>query len=72
MGSDAFLYLFCSDIISYKYQKDLEKKNEMRILETNKLLDRASNLYDLIKKDYSLIEKVCLLCAENDKSPLLT
>ena len=65
-----FLYLCCSDIISYKYQKDREKKSEMRILETNKLLDRASNLYDLIKNDYSLIEKVCLLCAENDKSPL--
>ena len=42
----------------------------MRILETNKLLDRVSNLYDLIKNDYSLIEKVCLLCEENDKSPL--
>ena len=34
---------------------------------TYQIVERSSFLYDCIQKDYILINKVCLLCAKNDK-----
>ena len=35
------------------------------------IIERSSLLYNCIRKDYTLINKVCLLCAKNDKIPIL-
>lgn len=34
---------------------------EMRLLEKEKLDDKSKELYNLIKRDYKLIEKNCLM-----------
>ena len=78
-----FLYIviiiifICFVICCYSYLKKYiakrkeEKKEEMKLLETNQLLEKSSFLYDLIKKDYNLLYQACLLCATNDKIPII-
>ena len=39
---------------------------QIKFLEDRKLRERAENLYSLIEKDFTLIEKVCLVCAQTD------
>ena len=48
-----------------------EKKRKKQIEEmkslANQIVERSSILYDCIRKDYTLINKFCLLCARKDK-----
>ena len=39
---------------------------QIKFLEERNLRERAENLYSLIEKDFTLIEKVCLVCAQTD------
>ena len=48
----------------------LKKKEEMKSL-ANQIVERSSILYDCIRKDYTLINKFCLLCARKDKIPIV-
>ena len=51
-----------------KKKKDknrLKKKEEMKS-SVYQLVERSSFLYDCIQKDYTSINKVCLLFAKND------
>ena len=52
-----------------KDKNRLKKKEEMKS-STYQIVERSSFLYDWIQKDYTLINKVCLLFAKNDKFPL--
>ena len=60
-------FLFCKWLPNFyeNYKKERAKKKE---IEEEK---KAYDLYDLITKDYTLIEKVCFICCLNDKIPIL-
>lgn len=53
-----------------KENKEKERKRTM-LLEEKKFRENARNIYQLIVKDYTLINKVCLICSNIDKSIII-
>ena len=53
-----------------KENKEKERKRT-KLLEEKKFRENARNIYQLIVKDYTLINKVCLICSNIDKSIII-
>ena len=72
LGSSCFyLFLIVRGCIDYKKEKEYKSQMEMRLLEKEKLDDKSKELYNLIKRDYKLIEKNCLICSNIDLNPII-
>lgn len=61
------LFIIEKIIVGKKREKE-ERLKEMKLLAQEKFKEKTKNFYSLIQKDYTLIEKVCLLCTNMDKS----
>ena len=53
-------------IVGKKREKE-ERQKEEKLLTKKKFEEKMGNFYSLIQKDYTLIEKVCLLCTTMDE-----
>ena len=67
-----FIIVGCYETMKeHKENKEKQKKKEMKLIETNEIMEKSSFLYDSIQKDYKILDKICLLCATDDKIPIL-